>query len=54
MGFQYSRYVGEGNGNFSHTTNTTTLYSNSYDYDVTEKMLYVTIAYLFRTPGDRR
>lgn len=54
MGFQYSRYVGEGNGNFSHTTNTTTSYSNSYDYDVTEKMLYVTIGYLFRTSGDRR
>jgi len=54
MGFQYSRYVGEGNGNFSHDTNSTSIYWNSYDYDTTEKMLYVSIAYLFRTSGDRR
>lgn len=53
MGFQYINYVGEGNGRFSHTTNSDTTYSNSYDYEATEKMLYVTIEYLFRTSGDR-
>lgn len=53
VGFQYINYTGEGNGNFSHATNAATTYSNTYDYDVTEKMLYVTVEYLFRTAGDR-
>jgi hypothetical protein len=45
--------VGEGNGRFNHTTNATDAFSRTYDYDVTEKMLYVTIGFLFRTSADR-
>ena len=54
MGFQYLNYVGKGNGRFSHATGAASTFSNSYDYDVTEKLLYVTVGFLFRTSGDRQ
>jgi hypothetical protein len=53
MGYQYINYVGEGNGRFNHTTNAADTISRNYDYDVTEKMLYVTVGFLFRTSSDR-
>lgn len=52
MGYQYINYVAEGEGKFNHTTNAADTF-HSYDYDVTEKMLYVTIGFLFRTSSDR-
>ena len=54
-GYQYINYYGTGNGNYSHRTgSSTTPYSrNSYDYDVNEKMFYLSIGYLLRTPGER-
>jgi hypothetical protein len=53
-GFQLHNYVGEGNGAYSHATNTATTSSNDYVYDVTEKMFYVTVEFLFRTSNDRQ
>ncbi len=52
-GYQFLHYAGEGEGYFSHSTNTASAYSNSYDYDVTEKFFYVTLEFLIRTSGDR-
>lgn len=52
-GFQYIHYVGTGDGKFSHTTNSATSNSNSYDYETTEKMVYVAVEFLFRTSSDR-
>jgi len=52
-GYQYIHYTGKGDGYYSHTTNAPTTYSNSYDYEVTEKMFYVNLEFMFRTLGDR-
>jgi len=52
-GYQYISYHAYGDGFYSHTTNNSTT-SHNYDYETTEKMLYVTIGFLFRTSGDRR
>jgi hypothetical protein len=52
-GFQYLNYFGEGEGNYSHATNSPSINSNRYDYDVTEKLFYVNLEFLFRTSGDR-
>jgi len=53
MGFQVFDYVGEGNGYFSHATNRGTNTYRTYDYDVNEKMVTLTLEFLFRTSGDR-
>jgi hypothetical protein len=52
-GFQYIQYAGKGDGNFSHSTNLATPASNAYNYDVTERMFYVTVELMFRTSSDR-
>jgi hypothetical protein len=52
-GFQYLHYYGEGIGNFAHTTNSQATSSYNYEYDVTEKLYYVSLEFLFRTSGDR-
>jgi len=52
-GYQFINYAGVGHGMYSHTGNATPTYSNSYDYDVSEQMAYVTLQYFFRTSGDR-
>ncbi len=53
-GFLFMNYVGEGDGFYSPATNSTTTYSTLYNYDVSEKMFYVTLEFLFRTSDDRR
>lgn len=53
VGYQIINYVGEGDGKFDHTTNSASLYSNSYDYDLREKMVYFTVGFMFRSSGDR-
>ncbi len=53
-GFLLLSYFAQGDGFYSPATNTVTTYSTQYDYDVSEKMLYVTIEFLFRTSDDRR
>lgn len=53
LGFQVIDYVGEGKGFFSHATNRA---SSAYlwkDYEVREKMLTLTLEFLFRTSDDR-
>jgi hypothetical protein len=52
-GFQYINYGGVGDGRYSHATNAATPYSTSYNYDVTERMFYVTLELMFRTSSDR-
>ncbi|HEX9021394.1 MAG TPA: hypothetical protein VF903_09050, partial [Nitrospirota bacterium] len=51
-GYQIIHYTGEGNGDYSHDPLFPTGY-HSYDYDVTEKMFYVTLELMFRTSRDR-
>jgi hypothetical protein len=53
-GFQYIQYGGKGDGRFSHAINLATPRSNSYNYDVTERMFYVTVELMFRTSNDRK
>ncbi len=53
-GYLLMNYVGEGDGFYSPATNTVTANSTRYDYDVSEKMVYVTLEFLFRTSDDRR
>jgi hypothetical protein len=53
VGYQIMNYVGEGEGEFDHATNSASLYSNSYDYDIKEKMVYFTVGFMFRSTGDR-
>jgi len=53
MGFQVFDYVGEGKGFFSHETNSASTSYLRRDYDVREKMLTLTLEFLFRTSDDR-
>jgi hypothetical protein len=52
-GYQYISYQAYGDGFYSHTTNHSTT-THGDDYDINEKMLYVTISCLFRTSDERR
>jgi hypothetical protein len=52
-GYQLLHYLGEGEGGYSHSTNSAITTSTRYDYDVTEKLFYVTLEFLFRTSNDR-
>lgn len=51
-GYQIIHYAGEGNGYYSHDPLFPTGY-HSYDYEVTEKMVYVTFEFMIRTSRDR-
>ena len=54
FGFQVFDYKGQGKGFFSHETNSaTTSYRSGRDYDVREKMVTLTLEFLFRTSDDR-
>ena len=44
----------EGEGFYSPETDAFTSYSTNNNYDVTEKLFYVTLEFLFRTSDDRR
>jgi hypothetical protein len=53
MGYQNMQYHGYGRGRYSHATNSASFGSNDYDYDVREKLFYVTFEFLARTSGSR-
>ena len=53
-GFLLVNYFSQGDGFYSASTKEVTTYSTSDNYDVTEKMFYVTLEFLFRTSDDRR
>jgi len=53
-GYQYLNYVGKGEGHFDHLTNAASAYSQTNDYDITEKLFYVTAVFLIRTSDDRK
>jgi hypothetical protein len=52
-GYQNMHYYGYGHGHYSHATDGASPTSNEYDYDVNEKLFYVTLEFLARTSGSR-
>jgi hypothetical protein len=53
VGYQNMQYRGYGRGRFSHTTDSASVSSNDYDYDIREKLVYVTFEFLARTSGNK-
>jgi hypothetical protein len=52
VGYQNVQYHGYGRGRYSHTTDSA-IGPNEYDYDIREKLVYVTFEFLARTSGSR-
>jgi len=53
VGYQNMQYHGYGRGRFSHATDSASISSNDYDYDIREKLVYVTFEFLARTSGSK-
>lgn len=53
VGYQNTHYFGIGHGHFSHTTDGASTVSNDYDYDIREKLTYVTLELLARTSSSK-
>ena len=51
VGYQNMQYHGDGHGRYSHATDSPSISSNDYDYDIREKLVYVTFEFLARTSG---
>ncbi len=53
VGYQNQQYHGYGHGRFDPATNSASIGPHENDYDVREKLVYVTFEFLARTSGSR-
>lgn len=53
VGYQNMQYHGYGRGRYDQITDSASTSSNDYDYDIREKLVYVTFEFLARTSGSR-